>query len=141
MSSNANPFAAPAQAGGYDLEEGLGHLVVITPLEYLEAVETVHGPSPAIRANVLDVDDDEMSSEDALLFPKVLVGSLRSRIGQKVLGVIGQGEAKPGKNAPWVLVDASTDSAQVKRAQAALLATQKVAAPAKADKGSTKPPF
>ena len=127
----SNPFASPAQAGGYDLEAGLGHLVVVTPLEYLEAVETVHGPSPAIRANILDVDDEEMSTEDALIFPKVLVGALRSRIGQKVLGVISQGQAKPGKNAPWVLNDASTDAAAVARAQAALLAAQKVTSPAR----------
>jgi hypothetical protein len=41
---------------------------------------------------------------------------LKGRVGQKVLAVLGKGTAKPGQSAPWILVDATTDSDCVKAA-------------------------
>lgn len=119
-------FASPAQTAGFDYEAALGHLLVVDVLGHEGSVPTTLGDKPAIRANILDVDDPSLSAEDALIFPRVLVGSLRPRVGQRVLGVLGQGVAKPGQNAPWVLEDAVGDPEAVKRAQAALAAAQPV---------------
>ena len=77
------------------------------------------GDRDAIRATVHDVTA-EHTYEDTLIFPKVLIGSLKSRIGQKVLGTIGQGVAKPGQNAPWIIQDASGDAAAASKAVAYL---------------------
>ena len=52
----------------------------------------------------------------------MLVGSLKARIGQKVLATVGKGVAKPGQNAPWILTDASGDQAAAQRATAYLAA-------------------
>ena len=41
-------------------------------------------------------------------------------IGKQVLARIGQGVAKPGKSAPWVLINAADTSADVEKATAYL---------------------
>jgi hypothetical protein len=134
-------FASPAQTTGFDYEAALGHLLVVDVIAHEDAVPTALGDKPAIRANILDVDDPSLSAEDALIFPRVLVGSLRPRVGQRVLGVLGQGVAKPGQNAPWTLQDAVGDPEAVKRAKAALAAAQPVsgAVPAKPARSSAVP--
>lgn len=115
-------FAAPAAAGGgFTVAEANGHLVVIEVESLETGVVTANGERDAIRATVHDIDAGE-TYEDSLIFPKVLVGSLRQRVGQKVLGRIGQGVAKPGQNAPWVLNDASGDQAAATAASAYLAA-------------------
>jgi hypothetical protein len=127
-----NEFAAPGSSVAFSYEEALGDLLVIDVKEFEESIPTSLGDKPAIRADILDVDNPDLSAEDALIFPRVLVGSLRSRIGQKVLGVLAQGVAKPGQNAPWIIEDASTDTKAVARAKTAMkkapVATKKAAA-------------
>jgi hypothetical protein len=44
--------------------------------------------------------------------------ALKTKIGQKVLARIGQGSAKPGKSAPWILVYATGDADAVAKANA-----------------------
>ena len=115
-------FAAPAAAGGgFTVAEANGHLVVIEVESLETGVVTANGERDAIRATVHDIDAGE-TYEDSLIFPTVLVGSLRQRVGEKVLGRIGQGVAKPGQNAPWVLNDASGDQAAATAASAYLAA-------------------
>jgi hypothetical protein len=67
------------------------------------------GDKDAVRVTIHDITDTA-TYEDVLWFPKVLVGSLKGRVGQKVLAVLGKGTAKPGQSAPWILVDATTDN-------------------------------
>ena len=57
---------------------------------------------------------------------------MKSKVGQKVLARIGQGTAKPGKSAPWILVDATGDATAVAKANAYLTSEleAKSAAPA-----------
>jgi hypothetical protein len=126
MTDNTGGFASPAQMAGLDYEAALGHLLILDVTEYVESVKTTLGDKPAVRANVIDVDDPDLSAEDALIFPLVLVGSLRPRVGQRVLGRLAQGVAKPGQNAPWILEDAVGNPEDVKAAQAALAALQPV---------------
>lgn len=109
-------FAAPGAAGGgFVPANAEGHLVVIEVESHEHGIVTANGDRDAIRATVHDIDAGE-TFEDSLLFPKVIVGSLKARVGQKVLARIGKGVAKPGQNAPWVLNDASADAAAVKAA-------------------------
>jgi len=115
----SSPFTAPAAGGSYDLNEGLGHLVVVEPHTFEPDFPTKRGPADAIRVTIHDVTAGN-TEEDVLLFPKVLVSSLKPRIGQKVLGRIGQGEPKPGQSAPWILTDASGDPQAVAQATAYL---------------------
>ena len=114
-------FAAPASASGIDWNELNGHLVVIEVQAHETGIVTANGERDAIRATVHDVDGQQ-TDEDVLIFPKVLVSNLRPRIGQKVLGRVGQGVAKPGQNAPWVLTDASAYTAAAAAATAYLAA-------------------
>lgn len=114
-------FSAPSTGGGSsvtvaDLE---GHLVVIEPVEYVAAMQTSFGEKDALRVNVHDVTAQE-SHEDVLLFGRALIGSLKSRTGEKVLGVIGKGTAKPGQAAPWIITDASVAPEAVQAATAYL---------------------
>ncbi len=95
---------------GFVVADANGHLVVIEVHSLETGIVTSLGDRDAIRATVHDITA-EHTYEDTLIFPKVLIGSLKSRIGQKVLGTIGQGVAKPGQNAPWVINDASGDAA------------------------------
>lgn len=114
-------FASPGTTSGADVKPAdlEGHLLIVEPLEYCEAVPTSMGEKDAVRVTLHDITDSA-TYQDVLWFPKVLVGSLKGRIGQKVLAVLGKGTAKPGQNAPWVLVDASTEDAAVKAAMAYL---------------------
>lgn len=98
-----------------DLKTLNGSLLLIEPAAVEEEISTVHGTSSAIRADVSVLDGDSKGEvyEDALIFPKVLQGQLRPRIGQKVLGRLGQGVAKPGQSAPWTLNEATDQDKQV----------------------------
>ena len=127
-------FASPGAAGGqFSIADAEGHLVVIEVESYEQGVVTSLGEKDAIKATVHDIDA-QATTEDALIFPKVLVGSLKGRVGQKVLATVGKGVAKPGQNAPWVLNDASGDAAAAARATAylAAYAAGQFAAPAQA---------
>lgn len=114
-------FAAPAAGGGSDVRPAdlEGHLLIVEPLEYVASIPTSMGDKDAVRVTIHDITDTA-TYEDVLWFPKVLVGSLKGRVGQKVLAVLGKGTAKPGQSAPWILVDATTDNDCVKAATAYL---------------------
>lgn len=114
-------FAAPAAGGGSDVRPAdlEGHLLIVEPLEYVASIPTSMGDKDAVRVTIHDITDTA-TYEDVLWFPKVLVGSLKGRVGQKVLAVLGKGTAKPGQSAPWILVDATTEPDAVKAATAYL---------------------
>lgn len=126
-----DPFAAPTGAdplddewsapkGGGDMcapADVLGHLLVVRPLEYVEGIVTTMGDSDAIRVNVADLDTGKTYG-DALWFQTVLRNGLRRQIGTTVLGRMGQGVAKKGQSAPWILENATGDAEALKKAKA-----------------------
>ena len=112
-------FAAPAASSGFTPADHDGHLLVIEVHLYQTGIVTSLGEKDAIYATIHDIDLGE-TFDDALIFPRVLVGSLKSRVGQKVLARLGQGVAKPGQSAPWILNDASGDPKAVTFAEAYL---------------------
>lgn len=101
--------AAPP-SGGITWENAKGKLIVAEPLSVETGIQTTFGVSDAVRANVyvITAPGESDDYEDTLVFPKVLAGQLRRSIGGKVVGRLGQGQAKSGQSAPWLL-EAATD--------------------------------
>ncbi|HEY7824311.1 MAG TPA: hypothetical protein VIG24_15825, partial [Acidimicrobiia bacterium] len=71
------------------------------------------------RVTVHDVTAGE-THNDVLLFGTALIGSLKTQVGKRVLGVMTKGTAKPGQAAPWILQDATGEDKAVKAATAYL---------------------
>jgi hypothetical protein len=94
-----------------------GHLLILEPLEYKTGIQTVHGEADAIEVRINDLDTG-FNHDSVLFFNVALKNALKSKVGQKVLARIGQGTAKPGKSAPWILVDATGDADAVAKANA-----------------------
>lgn len=95
------------------------HLLIISPMEYKTGIPTVHGEAEAIEVNIIDLDTNKEHSS-LLWFNVALRNALKSKTGQKVLARIGQGTAKPGKSAPWILIDATGDASALAKANAYL---------------------
>ena len=113
-------FAAPStQSESVKVADLAGHLLIITPTEYKVGIETVHGKAEAVEVEVVDLDTKQTHAS-LLWFNVALRNALKNKIGQKVLARIGQGAAKPGKSAPWILVDATGDANAVATANAYL---------------------
>ena len=110
-------FDSPAQNTSSDVRVADldGHLLVVEPLEYVENIPTSMGDKDAVRVRVHDISE-QVTHEDVLFFPKVLVGSLKNKVGSKVLALLGKGTAKPGQSAPWILIDATSQGDAVKAA-------------------------
>jgi hypothetical protein len=125
-------FSAPVANEGVKVADFNGHLLIVEPIEFKANIQTVNGPADAIEVNVVDLDTNE-EHISLLWFNVALKNALKPLIGQKVLGRIGQGVAKPGKNPPWLLNDATGDADAVAKANAYIAgALPKVAAPATA---------
>ena len=103
-----------------------GHLLILEPLEYKTGIQTVHGDADAIEVRINDLDTGH-THDSVLFFNVALKNALKTKIGQKVLARIGQGTAKPGKSAPWILVDATGDADAVAKANAYIAGTPAVA--------------
>jgi hypothetical protein len=92
-------------------------LLILEPIEYKTGIPTVHGDADAIEVRINDLDTGH-THDSVLFFNVALKNALKTKIGQKVLARIGQGAAKPGKSAPWILVDATGDADAVAKANA-----------------------
>jgi hypothetical protein len=112
-------FTAPTQGGGDSVKVAdlAGKLLIITPIEHKREITTVHGVTDAVEVNIVDLDADE-THDNILFFNIALKNALKDKIGQKVLARIGQGTAKPGKSAPWVLIDATGNPDDLAKANA-----------------------
>lgn len=103
-----------------------GHLLILEALEYKTGIPTVHGDADAIEVRINDLDTG-YTHDSVLFFNVALKNALKTKIGQKVLARIGQGTAKPGKSAPWILIDATGDADAVAKANAFIAGTPAVA--------------
>lgn len=111
-------FAQPASpSGGITWADHKGSLLLVEPLSFESQVQTSFGANDAVRANVHVIDGPGAgeSYEDTLIFPRLLVSQTKNQIGSKVLGRLGNGNAKPGQSAPWLLLEAS--AADITRAE------------------------
>jgi hypothetical protein len=115
-------FASPgSQSESVKVADLANHLLIITPTEYKTGIQTVHGIAEAVEVNVYDLDTNT-EYNSLLWFNVALRNSLKTKIGSKVLARIGQGTAKPGKSAPWILLDATSDATAIAKANAYLAA-------------------
>jgi hypothetical protein len=112
-------FTAPTQGGGDSVKVAdlAGKLLIITPTEHKREITTVYGVTDAVEVDLVDLDGNETHS-GILFFNVALKNALKEKIGQKVLARIGQGTAKPGKSAPWVLIDATGNPDDLAKANA-----------------------
>ena len=126
-------FSAPSSSSSDSVKVAdlNGHLLIVSPIEFKANIQTVNGPADAIEVNLIDLDTNE-EHNSVLWFNVALKNALKPLIGQKVLGRIGQGIAKPGKNAPWLLNDATGDADAVAKANAYISAPQAAVAVAPA---------
>lgn len=103
--------SASAPSGGIKFDEYKGSLLIIEPLSVEVGIQTAFGTADAVKANVhaLTGPTESDDYDETLIFPKVLAGQLKSNIGKRVVGRLGQGTAKPGQSAPWVLEPATAE--------------------------------
>jgi hypothetical protein len=110
-------------SAGIKLEDIEGHLVIMRATGEMTKIDTKIGPSEYLPAEVLDLDDPENAGvwQEIWIFSTGVGSQLKASQRQKkpIVGVIGKGEAKPGNNAPWLVLD--PDAAQVKRAREAFV--------------------
>lgn len=104
-----DPFASPATANGIKWNDVHKSLVIVDVLSLEKDLNTAFGTSDAVRANIAVIDGEQKGEtyEDCLIFPKGLQSQLKSKIGQKVIGRVTQGQAKAGQSAPWLLAEAT----------------------------------
>lgn len=122
-------FSAPSQQSeSVKVADLNGQLLIIEPIEYKTGIETVHGPADAVEVNIVNLDNNNAIHNNVLFFNVALKNALKTKIGQKVLARIGQGTAKPGKSAPWILLDATADATAVAKANAFISSAPAVAA-------------
>lgn len=107
----------------------LGHLLLVTPLEFKESITTAFGESSAIAVDLVDLDTTEVYN-DVLFFGRGLIANLKSNIGAQVLGRMAQGIARPGQSAPWILESATDTDTQKAVAYVTAQATGNIATPA-----------
>lgn len=130
-------FTAPvSNTEGVKVADLNGHLLIVTPIEYKTGINTVNGVAEAIEVHVVDLDTNE-EHHSLLWFNVALRNALKPLIGNKVLGRIGQGAAKPGKNAPWILLDATSDATAIAKANAYIAGGIKAPAPVASAPAST----
>lgn len=93
------------------------HTLLVSPTEFIPHIPTVHTKpgeqSPAIRCNVVDLEGGLNVKYTGVLWFGVISSSLKRQIGETILGRMSQGQASPGKNAPWQLADIMAETAWV----------------------------
>lgn len=104
-----DPFAAPSTATGIKWADLKDSLLLIRVSSIENGIKTVHGDAQAARCDVTVLDGPQAGTAyiDTLVFPKVLVSQVKANVGGMVLGRLGQGSAKPGQSAPWLLAEAT----------------------------------
>jgi len=109
-------FASPSAPGaGIQWADHKGALLLIEPHSLEEGIKTAFGDADAVQADIYVLDGAGQGEEypDSLIFPKILASQTKSQIGKKVLGRLGQGTAKPGQSAPWLLEEATAEDIAV----------------------------
>lgn len=99
---------APVAGDRFDLNTHLGALLYIKVHALKTGIETSYGPADAINCDIAVLDGEHKGDtyNDTLIFPSVLVNTLKGAVGSADparVGRLAKGEQKPGKSAPWVL--------------------------------------
>lgn len=127
--NNADHQATPAfnnggTNGGEKITDYAGSPLIIRPTKFNKGMKTGYGETDAVEADWVLLDgSDQGQVHTGLVFSTVLVNTLSRYLESPnplTLGVIGQGQAKPGQSAPWLLnpVDDSYQGVALQVAQA-----------------------
>lgn len=117
-----DPFSDPTTASGARVTDFEGRLLLLTPIEYREEVETEYGEKDCVEANIVVLDEKDPTASERhdsiLLFQGQLIGQTKAKVGKGlVLGRLGKGEPKKkGHNPPWRLLDPEEADRVVARA-------------------------
>ncbi|WP_433415064.1 hypothetical protein ACQP1V_36340 [Microtetraspora malaysiensis] len=99
-------FSQPSAGSDWKAADHVGHLILFYVREIRENIVTTFGNSDAIAVDLVVLTDPSgpRAEPQVLLFQKALIGSLRGSIGKEpVLARLGQGTAKAGQSAPYIL--------------------------------------
>jgi hypothetical protein len=105
----------PSGNGGFRLNENKGVLAIFTPGAAAVSIQTTMGLSDAwpFTALIVEVPPGNTNKPgqivEGVTFNALAKVQLEraSKANQAIVGVIDQGEAMPGKSAPWVINEAS----------------------------------
>lgn len=116
-------FDTPGSANAIQWKDLNGALLLFTvtgqefdmPTKFTKPGEK--GADP-VRVDLIVLDGPQSGEtyEDTLVFPRGLIGQLKSKVGSRVLGRLGQGQAKAGQDPPWLLTAATPEDEKVARA-------------------------
>lgn len=101
-------FASGAASGGEArIQDDLGNAILVRVTGVNRDMATQHGTTDCVNADWIVLEGpDQGAVRSGIIFPKVIVSGLirNFEAGQPMtVGVVAQGAAKPGKNAPWLL--------------------------------------
>jgi hypothetical protein len=114
-------YADPAAGNGdtFKPAEHKGALLLITNIRQEMDVVTEFGTANPIACNIAVLDGEHKADTytDTFLFGVALINKLKAfaDTDKKVLARLGQGDAKPGRSAPWILepgTDADKETAR-----------------------------
>jgi hypothetical protein len=91
----------------FDMEHNLGQLLVLRVIGQ-QQTETEYGVRPVVVADVFVMGPENggvirAEYPESWLFGTVLHSQLRGKIGRTVVGLLEQGEKRPGRKPPWRL--------------------------------------
>lgn len=124
--AGGDPFGMPSGGGGgAKIAEDLGAALLVRPTELRENMTTAHGITDAIQADwiVLDGPNQGQVREGSLIFQTALLSDLKRILSNPatpfMVGVLTMGEAKAGKNAPFLFASPDDDQVSLARQAAA----------------------
>lgn len=101
-----------APSGIVKITDYAGELLAVYPSAFEPAAIEINGKSvDGVRADFLVCSGDDAGKEvkDALVIGKVLVSSLRRKVGEAVILKIGRGEPRNGNQPAWIPVDTTPE--------------------------------
>lgn len=120
--AGGDPFALPTSGvGDYKFNDFLGELLLVRPIEVDTMVTKISPDTEFVRVEVVRLDNENERVDDLLVFGTAVMRTLKAVLrgdSEWVLGRLQMGEAKNGKNAPYILVQPS--DADIATAQAAM---------------------
>jgi hypothetical protein len=101
-----------APSGIVKITDYAGELLAVYPTAFEPAAIEINGKSvDGVRADFLVCSGDEAGKEvnGALVIGKVLVSSLRRKVGEAVILKIGRGQPRNGNQPAWIPVDTTPE--------------------------------
>lgn len=112
--NGGDPFARPTGGGGdgYKFVDFLGELVMVKPIEVGTMVTKISPETEFVRVDCVRLDNENEYCEDLLVFGSALIRVFKTVLrGPRswTVGRLQMGEAKNGRNAPYILSEATKE--------------------------------